>query len=90
MIGSDMKDYPMACENCGELGKLHNIYIDSRKTKCMVLLCKKCMGDLAVSDEMAELMEGQKTKEEFKKDLINLTEKYFASETFYDVVESLN
>ena len=46
--------------------------------------------DLAVSDEMAELMEGQKTKEEFKKDLINLTEKYFASETFYDVVESLN
>jgi len=46
--------------------------------------------DLAISDEMAELMEGQKTKEEFKKDLINLTEKYFASETFYDTVESLN
>ncbi len=86
-----MKDYHMACENCGELKTpLHNIYIDSHKTKCMILLCKKCMGDLAVSDEMAELMEGQKIKEEFKKDLINLTEKYFASETFYDVVESLN
>jgi len=58
MIGSDMKDYPMACENCGELGKLHNIYIDSRKTKCMLLLCKKCMGDLAsVAKTASEHME---------------------------------
>ena len=58
MIGSDMQDYPMACENCGELVKLHNIYIDSRKTKCMLLLCKKCMGDLAsVAKTASEHME---------------------------------
>lgn len=59
MIGSDMKDYHMACENCGELKTpLHNIYVDSHKTKCMLFLCKKCMGDLAsVAKTASEHME---------------------------------